>query len=123
MSPNPDRGLGLRGSGVVVTPVTEPNSVVEAGSEPAELAKRFPQPPVHRRPGRAPQWIYPRQPAGRFYRARTYLSWLLLGIMFAGPFIRISGNPLLLLNVVERKFIILGNIFGRRTWSSPPSPC
>jgi len=56
-------------------------------------------------------WIYPRKQGGRFYQARTYVSWLLLAIMFAGPFIRIRGNPLLLLNVVERKFIILGNIF------------
>jgi cytochrome c oxidase accessory protein FixG len=56
-------------------------------------------------------WVYPRKPAGRFYRARTYVSWILLGIMFMGPFIRIRGNPLLLLNVIERKFIILGNIF------------
>ena len=31
--------------------------------------------------------------------------------MFAGPFIRIHGNPLLLLNIVERKFVILGQIF------------
>jgi cytochrome c oxidase accessory protein FixG len=57
------------------------------------------------------QWIYPRKPRGRFTRARTYLSWLLLAILFAGPFIRIHGNPLLLLNVVERKFVILGQIF------------
>jgi cytochrome c oxidase accessory protein FixG len=57
------------------------------------------------------QWLYPRKPRGRFYRARTCLSWLLLGVMFAGPFVRINGNPLLLLNFVERKFIILGRIF------------
>jgi len=57
------------------------------------------------------QWIYPRKPRGRFTRARTYLSWLLLAVMFAGPFIRIHGNPLLLLNIVERKFVILGQIF------------
>src|SRR5689334_9305660 len=56
-------------------------------------------------------WIYPRKPRGRYTRARAYLSWLLLGVMFAGPFIRIHGNPLLLLNFVERKFIILGQIF------------
>ena len=31
--------------------------------------------------------------------------------MFAGPFVRINGNPLLLINIVERKFIILGQIF------------
>jgi len=57
------------------------------------------------------RWIYPRKVRGRFYNARTWLSWALLAIMFAGPFIRLNGNPLLLLNVVERKFIILGQIF------------
>lgn len=57
------------------------------------------------------QWVYPRKPRGRYFRARTYLSWLLLAVMFAGPFIRVHGNPLLLLNFVERKFIILGHIF------------
>lgn len=56
-------------------------------------------------------WIYPRKPRGRFTRARTWLSWLLLAIMFTGPFIRVNGNPLLLINVVERKFVILGQIF------------
>src|SRR5581483_11198926 len=57
------------------------------------------------------QWLYPRQPRGRFYRARTWLSWLLLAVMFLGPFIRIKGNPLLLLNFLERRFVILGQIF------------
>jgi cytochrome c oxidase accessory protein FixG len=57
------------------------------------------------------QWIYPKQPAGPFYRWRTWFSWLLLLIMFAGPFITIGGNPLLLMNIVERKFVILGQIF------------
>ncbi len=56
-------------------------------------------------------WIYPRKVRGRFFRARTLLSWLLLAVMFIGPFIRINGNPLLLINVVERKFVILGQIF------------
>jgi cytochrome c oxidase accessory protein FixG len=57
------------------------------------------------------KWIYPRRQNGRYFRWRTYLSWLLLGVMFAGPFIRLNGNPLLLLNIVERKFVILGQIF------------
>jgi len=57
------------------------------------------------------QWLYPRKPRGRYYRLRTYLSWFLLALMFAGPFVRVNGNPLLLLNFVERKFIILGQIF------------
>lgn len=56
-------------------------------------------------------WIYPRKPKGRFYNRRTYLSWFLLALMFAGPFIRIGGNPLLMFDVVERKFSILGQMF------------
>jgi cytochrome c oxidase accessory protein FixG len=57
------------------------------------------------------KWLFPRKPSGPFYRGRTVVSWILLVILFAGPFIRIRGNPLLLLNIVERKFIILGQIF------------
>jgi cytochrome c oxidase accessory protein FixG len=57
------------------------------------------------------KWIFARQPRGRFYRARTWLSWALLAIMFGGPFVRIHGQPVLLLNFVDRKFVILGKIF------------
>jgi cytochrome c oxidase accessory protein FixG len=57
------------------------------------------------------RWIYPRQVSGRFFRWRTWFSWLLLAIMFIGPFITIHSNPLLLLNIVERKFVVLGQIF------------
>jgi cytochrome c oxidase accessory protein FixG len=56
-------------------------------------------------------WLYPRKPHGRFTRYRSWLSYLLIGVMFAGPFIRINGNPLLMINVVERKFSVLGVIF------------
>src|SRR5579859_810071 len=57
------------------------------------------------------QWLYPQQPRGRYYRARTALSWLLLGMMFGGPFVKIQGNPLLMINIVERKFSVFGVIF------------
>jgi len=57
------------------------------------------------------KWLYPNQPNGRFYRARTALSWVLLVVMFGGPFVKIHGNPLLMINVVERKFSVLGGIF------------
>ncbi len=57
------------------------------------------------------QWLYPRKPNGQFYRWRTWFSWLLLAIMFAGPFVTIHGEPLLLVNIVERKFSVLGKIF------------
>ena len=57
------------------------------------------------------KWIYPRQVSGRFFRWRTWFSWLLLVIMLGGPFVTISGNPLLLMNIPERKFVVLGQIF------------
>ncbi len=57
------------------------------------------------------RWMFPRKVTGQFYRWRTWFSWLLLTIMFAGPFITINGNPLLMMNIVERKFVVLGQIF------------
>ncbi len=53
-------------------------------------------------------WIYPKKPKGRFYNARTYVSWGLLAFLFLGPFIKINGHPLLLLNILERKFVLFG---------------
>jgi cytochrome c oxidase accessory protein FixG len=57
------------------------------------------------------QWLYPKKPRGRWYARRTYTSWLLLAILFAGPFIRLHGNPYFLINIVERKFSIFGQLF------------
>jgi cytochrome c oxidase accessory protein FixG len=57
------------------------------------------------------KFIYPKKPKGDFTKYRTWLSWGLLAILFAGPFIRIDGQPFLLLNVLERKFVILGQVF------------
>lgn len=51
-------------------------------------------------------WIYPKKPSGPFYRARTIVSLILLLILFSGPFIKINGQPLLLLDILNRKFII-----------------
>ncbi len=57
------------------------------------------------------RWLFPKQPSGQYYQWRTWVSYLLLTIMFVGPFVRINGNPLLLFNIVERRFSILGQIF------------
>lgn len=57
------------------------------------------------------KWIFPRKPKGRFYNARTWFSYLLLAIMFGGPFITFNDRPFLLFNILERKFIIFGMAF------------
>lgn len=56
-------------------------------------------------------WVYPRKPKGKLYNYRKYVSYVLLALFVAGPFIKINGLPLLMLNVVERKFVIFGVLF------------
>jgi cytochrome c oxidase accessory protein FixG len=57
------------------------------------------------------RWIYARQPTGPLYRARTVLGVFLVGFLFLAPFVRIHGQPLMLLNVLDRHFVILGTVF------------
>jgi cytochrome c oxidase accessory protein FixG len=57
------------------------------------------------------KWVYARQPKGRWYTRRTIAGWGLLIFLAVVPFIRISGHPLVLLDIPERKFIIFGAIF------------
>ncbi len=57
------------------------------------------------------RWLYPKRPSGKLYQYRSWFAWFLLAVMVAGPFVRIRGNPLLMFNIVERKFSILGFIF------------
>ena len=57
-------------------------------------------------------FIHPKKPKGRYTNYRTYVSWFLLAILFASPFIKINGNQFLLFNIIDRKF----NIFGQPFW-------
>jgi cytochrome c oxidase accessory protein FixG len=57
------------------------------------------------------RWIYARQPSGRIYRARTVVSWFLLAFLFLAPFVRVGGLPLMLFNILERKFVLFGVLF------------
>lgn len=56
-------------------------------------------------------WIYPKKPSGRYYNRRTWLSVFLLILLFGGPFLKYNGHPLMLFNVLERKFIVFGVAF------------
>ena len=57
------------------------------------------------------RWIYARQPAGRYYTARTIVAVLLLAFLAAAPFVRVNGLPLVMLNVLERRFAFAGLMF------------
>jgi len=56
-------------------------------------------------------WIYPQKPKGKLYNSRTIVSFFLLAFLFGAPFIKVHGQPLLLFNVLERKFIVFGLTF------------
>lgn len=56
-------------------------------------------------------WIYPKKPKGKYYNWRTIVSVGLIAALVGVPFVRIGGEPLLLLDVLNRKFIIFGQIF------------
>lgn len=57
------------------------------------------------------KWIYAKKPSGKWYRRRTVFSWFLLACLVGIPFIRVNGQPLVLLDIAHRKFIIFGAIF------------
>ena len=57
------------------------------------------------------EWIYPKIIKGKFYESRSYFSWFLLAFFFIAPFVKINGYQLLLLNFIERKFVIFGQPF------------
>lgn len=54
------------------------------------------------------RWIHPQKPKGRFYNYRGLLSVIFLAFFFMGPFVTINGHPMLMFNILERKFFIMG---------------
>ena len=56
-------------------------------------------------------WVYPKRPKGRLFNYRVLVSYALLLIFFTLPFIKVNGEPLLLFNFLERKFIVFGVMF------------
>jgi cytochrome c oxidase accessory protein FixG len=56
-------------------------------------------------------WLYPKKPSGRYYNARTIVSFIFLAIFLGLPFIKYNGEQLFLFNVLERKFIFFGILF------------
>ncbi len=56
-------------------------------------------------------WVYPKKPKGKLFNHRAIVAFFLVSFLVAAPFIKLNGLPLILLNVVERKFVIFGAIF------------
>ncbi len=56
-------------------------------------------------------WVYPKKPKGIFHNKRVLLSIFLLAVLFGAPHIYINGEPLILFNIIERKFVFFGQVF------------
>jgi len=57
------------------------------------------------------KWVYAKKPSGKWWTRRSIVAYLLLAFLVAVPWIRVNGNPLILLDIANRKFIIFGAIF------------
>jgi cytochrome c oxidase accessory protein FixG len=57
------------------------------------------------------KWMYPSVRKGKYYKWRSWLSYIYLLLFFIGPFLRINGQPMLMLNVINRQFVLLGQVF------------
>lgn len=61
--------------------------------------------------GKKRKWIYPKVIKGKLYQYRSVVSYFFLTLLFAAPFIKLNGEQLVLLNILERKFVFFGVIF------------
>ncbi len=57
------------------------------------------------------KWVFPKKPSGKYTNYRYLASIFLLIVYFAIPFMKINGNPVLLINILEREFFIFGQPF------------
>ncbi len=56
-------------------------------------------------------WIYPKKPSGNYHKWRAIVAVVLIAFMVVLPFIKVNNNPFVLLDILERKFIIFGVVF------------
>ena len=57
------------------------------------------------------RWIFARKPHGRFTRWREAVSAVLVAFLFAAPFVKVNGHQFLLLNIIDRQFVLFGMPF------------
>lgn len=56
-------------------------------------------------------WIFPKKPKGKYHNYRIITAVILMTLMVVTPFLRINDNPLFLFDILNRKFILFGQIF------------
>ena len=61
--------------------------------------------------GNKRKWMYPQIIKGKLYHYRDLVSYFLLALLFSSPFIKINDEQIILMNIIERKFVFFGIIF------------
>lgn len=56
-------------------------------------------------------WMFPQEPLGKLYNYRKLVTLLYLVVFFSLPFAKYHGHPVFMINVLERRFILFGQIF------------
>jgi cytochrome c oxidase accessory protein FixG len=57
------------------------------------------------------RWMYPVLNTGKWFKKRVVVGYGLILLFFALPIIKIGGEPAIWLDVVHRRFVVLGQIF------------
>ena len=57
------------------------------------------------------RWLRPRLAPGLFWRRRRAAAWVLIALFTAIPYLRMSGKPVILLDIAHRQFTLFGTTF------------
>ncbi|MFK5856234.1 MAG: cytochrome c oxidase accessory protein CcoG [Bacteroidota bacterium] len=56
-------------------------------------------------------WIYAKKVKGRYFNRRKIVAVFLLALFYIGPFIKIGNEPIMLFDIMQRKFVLFGVVF------------
>lgn len=56
-------------------------------------------------------WIYPKKPIGKYYNWRSIAAWFYVIVFLVLPWIKVNGQPLFLIDIFHRKFILFSKVF------------
>lgn len=57
------------------------------------------------------RWLFPKLAKGRFWRARRVVAYCLIAVYTLAPFIKINEKPAIFLDLIHRRFTLLGFTF------------
>jgi len=57
------------------------------------------------------KWVYPEKPKGKFHNYRAVVAVMLLLFLYIAPFLKMNGQPIIMMNFLNREFYIFGFTF------------